>query len=109
MSGQDGPWDPGLQLERTTLAWSRTTLSFTACGIVIVRLVAHSSIALASACVGVGLPLVVLIAWFVVGRHRRATTRLHSDQPLPGGALPAALTALAIFVGCAGIAYVLTT
>jgi putative membrane protein len=105
---REGPWDPGLQLERTTLAWVRTTLSFVASGIVVVRLVAHSSIVLALVCVCAGLPLAIFIAWLALGRHRRATHRLHNDEPLPGGSLPAALAGLAIFVGCTGIIYVLT-
>lgn len=105
---EKGPWDPGLQLERTTLAWLRTTLAFAGGGLVLIRLMTHASLLLAAACVVVGLPLSILIAWLALKRHRQAVNQLHTDAPLPGGALPAAVTAMAILVGCAGIAYVLT-
>lgn len=108
-SGAEDPWDPGLQIERTTLAWVRTALSFVAGGLVVVRFLAHRSTTLAIAFAALTLPLAVVITWLSWHRYRHGQHRLHSEAPLPGGALPAAVAALAVVVGGIGLAYVLTS
>ncbi|GAA2790175.1 DUF202 domain-containing protein [Saccharopolyspora taberi] len=103
-----GPWDPGLQVERTTLAWLRTTLAFVVGLIVLIRLILHHSVLAGIACAVLTLPLAVVIAWFTWRRHQRTERCLRAEHPLPAAVLPAAVALLAILGGCTGIVYVLT-
>ncbi|MDA3626510.1 DUF202 domain-containing protein [Saccharopolyspora oryzae] len=103
----DGPWDPGLQIERTTLAWLRTTLAFIVGMLVLLRLVGHENLVAALIFAVLALPLGLAITWLVWRRHLTSERRLHARAPLPGGALPAAMTALAVLAGCTGLAYIL--
>ncbi|MGW1677684.1 DUF202 domain-containing protein [Saccharopolyspora sp. NPDC002376] len=103
----DSPWDPGLQIERTTLAWLRTTLAFIVGTLVLLRLLAHENVLTALIFTVLTLPLGLAITWLVWRRHLTSEQRLHARIPLPGGALPAAMTALAGLAGCSGLAYVL--
>lgn len=100
-------WDPGLQPERTTLAWLRTTLSFLVGGLVMIRFVAHHSLAGAVAAVAMMVPLAALLTGLAAHRHRHTQHNLRTDVPLPDGRAPAALTVLAVVVGCAGLFVVL--
>jgi uncharacterized membrane protein YidH (DUF202 family) len=104
---RDTPWDPGLQLERTTLAWLRTTLAFIVGGIVVLRVIAHRNIVLASVGMALILPLAGFITWLSWRRHQRSEHRLRADAPLPDGVLPAAVATLGVLVGCVGVAFVL--
>lgn len=105
--GSSSPWDPGLQIERTTLAWSRTALAFVVGAAVLIRLLARTDIVFAAVCAALTLPLVVVITWLTWRRYRRDERSLHRGAPLSDGALPAAVTALTFFVGGIGLVYVL--
>ena len=104
---RQGPWDPGLQVERTTLAWLRTGLTFVVGLMVLLRLVAHRSAIAAVACAAVALPLAAVIAIASWRRHRAAERNLRAEEPLPDGVLQAAFTALALLAGAIGLVYVL--
>ncbi|MCA1188472.1 DUF202 domain-containing protein [Saccharopolyspora sp. 7B] len=106
MLGQ-GPWDPGLQVERTTLAWLRTGLTFVVGLMVLLRLLAHRSAVAAAVCAAVALPLAAVIAVASWRRHRQAERNLRAEEPLPDGVLQAAFTALALLAGAIGAVYVL--
>ncbi|GAA0516403.1 hypothetical protein GCM10011581_46310 [Saccharopolyspora subtropica] len=104
------PWDPGLQLERTTLAWLRTTLAFVVGMIVLLRLLGHANAVAAVVCGVLTLPLAaVVVFWLVWRRHVLGDRCLRARQPLPGGALPAAVAALSVLVACSGLVYVMVT
>ncbi|QIZ34482.1 DUF202 domain-containing protein [Saccharopolyspora sp. ASAGF58] len=107
MERPSGPWDPGLQIERTTLAWLRTVLTFVVGMLVLLRLIAHESTLAAAVCGALTLPLGAAISWLAWRRHLRTERGLHAETPLPGGALPAAAAALSVLAGCSGLIYVL--
>ncbi|RCW45304.1 uncharacterized membrane protein YidH (DUF202 family) [Halopolyspora algeriensis] len=102
-----GPWDPGLQIERTTLAWSRTALAFVVGAAVFIRLLVRADIVLATVCAALTLPLVVIITRLAWRRHRQDERSLRSGAPLSDGALPASLAVLTVLVGGIGLTYVL--
>ena len=104
----EGPWDPGLQVERTTLAWLRTALAFVIGLLVLIRLILHHSVVAGVVCAVLTLPLGVAIAWFTWQRHHRTEHSLRSERPLPDAVLPGAVSLPAILGGCTGIVYVLT-
>ncbi|GGM33080.1 hypothetical protein GCM10012275_00650 [Longimycelium tulufanense] len=100
-------WDPGLQPERTALAWLRTSLTFLVLALVAVQLTAVRHVALAAVLTATALPLTATVGVLAWRRYRRGTARLRGNLPLPDGRLPAASTALAVTVGLLGVAYVL--
>ena len=99
------PWDPGLQNERTGLAWQRTLLAGLTCGLLVARLLASLSIALA---VEVGVTALLLTAglgWLAIIRFRTANLALHAEQPLGDGRAPLLLTGLTLVTGLGALLY----
>ncbi|MFR9729553.1 DUF202 domain-containing protein [Saccharopolyspora sp. MS10] len=109
MAEHEGPWDPGLQIERTTLAWLRTGLTFVVGLMVLLRLLVHRSAVAAAVCAAVAIPLAVTITVLTWRRHRQAERCLRAEAPLPDGVLQAALTGLAVVAGGIAALYVLLT
>ncbi|GAB3906125.1 hypothetical protein GCM10029964_102410 [Kibdelosporangium lantanae] len=101
------PWDRGLQVERTALAWLRTCLALVAVALVAFRFAAHHSLPLAlvlfAGVLAFGLFAGVL-AW---RRYRTSDEHLTEDKPLPGGGLAGLMTAMTVLTGTLGLAYVL--
>jgi uncharacterized membrane protein YidH (DUF202 family) len=101
------PWDRGLQVERTALAWLRTCLALVAVALVAFRFAAHRSLPLAlvllAGVLGFGLVAGVL-AW---RRYRTSDEHLTEDKPLPGGGLAGLMTVMTILTGMLGLAYAL--
>ncbi|MFH8992117.1 DUF202 domain-containing protein [Streptomyces sp. NPDC017940] len=92
MSGaRAGPRDPGLQPERTRLAWRRTTLACTVATALGVRAALHDGASAADA-VTCGL---CLLLWpcFLAVAHRRMTA-LSTARPRPLGPCVAVAAAL---------------
>lgn len=120
-----GPFDPGLQPERTELAWRRTALAIAIGSLVSLRIfplmlpsaltawgVVPGAVGLVAACA----------LWFAARRRQlRTTAWLHSTVPgaippgsttpqnAPGGGMLLALTVLATAFGVLSIAIVLVS
>jgi uncharacterized membrane protein YidH (DUF202 family) len=101
------PWDRGLQVERTALAWLRTCLALVAVALVAFRFAAHHSLPVALVLlVGIlGFGVVAgVLAW---RRYRTSDEHLTERKPLPGGGLAALMTAMTVLTGTLGLAYAL--
>lgn len=96
-----------MPVERTTLAWLRTTLAFMVGAIIMTRLIAQQSALLAIGHAALTIPLGATITLLFWRRHVRNDQSLRSAAPLPDAILPAAVAALAVFVGSAGLTYTL--
>ncbi|NYH77788.1 putative membrane protein [Actinopolyspora biskrensis] len=97
---------PGLQTERTTLAWLRTALTFLVGALVLLKLVAHTRPRLAVGAACVLLPVAGVVSGLAVLRHHSGN-REHEPRPLVDGTLPAGITLLAVLVAALGALYVL--
>jgi hypothetical protein len=97
--------DPGLQPERTELAWRRTLLAIAVGALVSVRVLAPVLGDLAVA-TGIGGLVLAAMLWAVVHRRHRAVAAVFRSGAgaMPGGALLLALT----LVTTAGAALALT-
>jgi uncharacterized membrane protein YidH (DUF202 family) len=82
-------FDPGLQPERTALAWRRTALSLAVGAVVSFRLL-PPVFGVWSIGVGVAGLLLSAATWILAGRRARRVqaTLLSSSGALPGGGLP---------------------
>lgn len=119
-----GPFDPGLQPERTELAWRRTALAIAIGSLVSLRIFplllppAFAAWGFAPGAVGLGAACAL---WFAARRRQlRMTAWLHSTLPgatpsepvppiAPGGGLLVALTVLATAFGMLGIGIVVVS
>lgn len=102
----DGIWDPGLQNERTRLAWQRTTLSGLACGLVVARLVSPWS---ATTAVILGLAAIAntaLLAWLTARRYSTNQTNLHSAHALVDARAHLGVTTVLVLTGVGALGYV---
>jgi uncharacterized membrane protein YidH (DUF202 family) len=101
------PWDPGLQIERTALAWIRTCLSLIVVALVAFRFAAHHSLPLALGLSGTIVPLGLTATWLAWRRYRTSAARMAAGEQLPGGLLALMMTAVTVLTGALGVAYVL--
>lgn len=96
--GGDQDRDPGLQPERTRLAWRRTTLSATVVALLAGRQALHSG-ASPAALVAVALTAVAWLGLLAVAHLRVRRLDVARPDPLaPRGALTAALCTVAFAV-----------
>lgn len=102
---QDDVYDPGLQPERTLLAWRRTCLSFGLMSLVAARFTVEA-LGVFSVIAGLlGAGLAVLAYTLTAWGYRRAHTSLHAEGTLARGGwalLCATGAVLTIGVLCAG-------
>ena len=109
-SAPDELFDPGLQPERTALAWLRTALVITVGSLVGLRVLPHYWGAVGLVLAGAGaLSSMALIA--LAGRRYRSTHRrltgVSGPVPVPDGLLPALLALLSLTVAIVAAVLVL--
>lgn len=102
-----GPFDPGLQNERTSLAWRRTSLALLTAALVVARVVVDSAPALAVGLAAVAVPAALVTSRLSDARHAQAEHALRGGRHLPDGRLPALLTGVTLLVGAVEMAYLL--
>ena len=93
-------FDPGLQPERTALAWLRTALVVTVGSLVGLRVLPHYWGPVGLMLAGAGTMSSMALMGLAVRRHRLTQRRLtgtaRSAGPVPDGRLPALLAALTL-------------
>lgn len=104
-------FDPGLQPERTALAWRRTALAIGVGSLIALRVLPEalgSLVWLTPAVLGL---MFAAWLWWRADRRYRTTARVlaaHGDRAaLPGGALPAALLAFVVAAGILALGVVI--
>jgi len=102
------PFDPGLQIERTALAWRRTGLALAVLAVGGARLLSSQWGAgtVVAASVGVVAAAITFVSRL---RHRTQHVALNTAQGdlvvLPGGALAAALALCSLILGLIALAF----
>lgn len=108
-----GPFDPGLQLERTALSWRRTALALTVGPLLAARVLAPELGALAVLAAVGGVALGGYVSLASSARYRaihRQLTGTHHPGPAPGATPLAVLTAVPLVgVGVAAVLLVTGT
>ena len=103
----DPPYDPGLQNERTSLAWSRTALALVVAVLLAARITLGELGLLTIIFTIFTLPLAVGVLVSASRRYRSAHHALHAPGTfLPDARLPAAVTVLVLSLAAIELAYV---
>ena len=107
MSGPRRPWDAGLQIERTGLAWQRTLLSGLTCALVVARLLALTSWAAGLVTGLLALGCTAALGFLALHRYRRNDSAVRQRRPLADGRDPLLLTALVAVTAAGAAGFVL--
>lgn len=97
------PWDPGLQNERTALAWVRSVLALLAVSLIAARVAVDDRPVLALILAGVALAVSAVALRYSYRRYRTARTALFAAGALPDGRAPLAVTALVVVLGVSAV------
>lgn len=103
-----GPWDPGLQNERTALAWRRTVASSYGAALLVGRLLLERAPVLAVTLAAFATALAGTLGILARRRYRLSDARLRQGEGLPDAKLFLLATALIVVVGVTALATVVS-
>jgi putative membrane protein len=104
----DQLYDYGAQVERTSLAWTRTGLAMLVGTLIMARMTADrlGASAIGTTAVAFAAALAALI--FARRRYRKAHRALHRGDRLPDGKLPAVVALSGFLIGAVEVIYAVT-
>jgi uncharacterized membrane protein YidH (DUF202 family) len=100
------PWDPGLQNERTGLAWQRTMLAGLTCSLLVARLLASISILLSVILGLVALLCTAGLGWLAIRRFRLNNLAIHREEALGDGRANVLLSVLVVLTAAGALLYI---
>jgi uncharacterized membrane protein YidH (DUF202 family) len=103
------PWDPGLQNERTGLAWQRTLLAGLTCSVLVARLLASVSLMLSVIIGLLALLCTATLGYVAIRRFRSNNIAVHRDDALGDGKVNALTSLLVVLTALGGLLYVAIT
>ena len=100
------PWDPGLQNERTGLAWQRTLLAGLTCSLLVARLLASVSVILSLIIGLLALLCTAGLGYMAIRRFRLNNMAIHREEALGDGKANALVSLLVVITACGALLYV---
>jgi uncharacterized membrane protein YidH (DUF202 family) len=100
------PWDPGLQNERTRLAWQRTLLAGLACSLLVSRLLVSISLILSVVIGLLALLCTAGLGYMAIRRFRLHNLAIHHEEPLGDGKANALVSMLVVITALGALLYV---
>ena len=99
------PWDPGLQNERTGLAWQRTMLAGLTCSLLVARLLASISMRTSVILGLVALLCTAGLGWLAIRRFRLNYLAIHREEALGDGRANGLLSMLVVLTALGALAH----
>jgi len=100
------PWDPGLQNERTGLAWQRTLLAGLTCSLLVARLLASISLTLSLIIGLLALLCTAGLGYLAIRRFRLNNMAIHREEALGDGRANGLISLLVVITACGALLYV---
>jgi uncharacterized membrane protein YidH (DUF202 family) len=100
------PWDPGLQNERTGLAWQRTMLAGLTCSLLVARLLASVSLTMSLIIGLMALLCTAGLGYVAIRRFRLNNMAIHREEALGDGKANAIVSILVVATAVGALLYV---
>ena len=100
------PWDPGLQNERTGLAWQRTMLAGLTCSLLVARLLATISLTLSVIIGLLALLCTAGLGWIAIRRFRMNDAAIREKGSVGDGKANGLVSLLVVLTAFGALLYV---